>query len=415
MNEMSSAALTGWRVEVATREDLMRHAHWEGAFASGRKDRRYYELVEDTILQGFDYRYFVIRDAYGQVRAVQPFFLLDQDMLGGIGGGVQTAANFVRRYWPGFLRMRTLMVGCAAGEGHLDCMEETSRHRDAELLAAAIQQHAVALKARLIVLKEFPAEYRNPLESFRRRGFTRVPSLPMVTLDIDYSNFEDYLQRGVPRRMRTDLRRKFKAASRSEALELSVMNDITPVIEDVYPLYLQVYKRSQLHFELLTKDYLCRIGRAMPDKVRFFVWRQSGNVVAFNLMMVHGDAIYSEYLGMDYSVAFRLHMYFQAFRDTMSWAMANGYKRYVSTSLNYDPKRNLRFKLYPLDLYVRHTSSIVNVAMRWLLPLIEPTRYDKTLRRFANYSDLWAGRNPAKSAGILDAPQRGGSKPALSD
>ena len=29
------------------------------------------------------------------------------------------------------------------------------------------------------------------------------------------------------------------------------------------------------------------------------------------------------------------------------------------------------------------------MPMRWLLPLIEPTRYDKTLKRFSNYNDLW--------------------------
>ena len=44
------------------------------------------------------------------------------------------------------------------------------------------------------------------------------------------------------------------------------------------------------------------------------------------------------------------------FVTLMTWAIANGYKRYVSTGLNYDPKWHLRFQLYPLDLYVRHTS-----------------------------------------------------------
>ena len=33
-----------------------------------------------------------------------------------------------------------------------------------------------------------------------------------------------------------------------------------------------------------------------------------------------------------------------------------------STGLNYDPKWHLRFQLYPLDFYVRHTSRILNMA-----------------------------------------------------
>jgi hypothetical protein len=38
---------------------------------------------------------------------------------------------------------------------------------------------------------------------------------------------------------------------------------------------------------------------------------------------------------------------------------------------------------------VRHTSQAVNALMKRLLPLLEPTRYDKTLAKFSNYHELW--------------------------
>ena len=401
MIESSPAASLGGSVEVVTRAELAGCPHWAHAFSSERKDHRYYELVEDTIHQGFDYRYFVIKDAAGEVCAVQPFFTLDQDLLAGIAGPVTAAAEFVRRWWPGFMQMRTLMVGCAAGEGHFDRIDELSHRRDAELLADTIKKHAGDLKARLIVMKEFPAVYRTSLECFVDGGFTRVPSLPMVDLNIDYADFDDYMTRGLSRRMRSDLRRKFRDAARAAPIELSVVTDATPFIDDIYPLYLQVYEKSALHFEKLTKEYFCRIGRLMPDKARFFVWRQSGKIIGFSLVLVQGDAIYSEYLGLDYSVALRVHLYFYAFRDTVAWAIANGYKRYLSTGLNYDPKRNLRFQLYPLDLYVRHTSRPANAVLRWLLPLLEPTRYDKTLPQFANYHELWNNRPAPQSVDVI--------------
>jgi predicted N-acyltransferase len=219
----------------------------------------------------------------------------------------------------------------------------------------------------------------------------------MVSLDLDYADFDDYLKRGVSRRMRSDLRRKFRDAAAAAPIQMSVVTDVTPFVDEIYPLYLQVYERSTLRFEKLTKEFLCSIGRVMPDKVRFFIWRQSGKPIAFSLSMIHGDAVYAEYLGLDYSVALKLHLYFYAFRDLMTWAIANGYKRYVSTGLNYEPKWHLRFQLYPLDLYVRHTSGILNMALSRILPLLEPTRYDKTLRRFSNYNELWHSAPGAKA------------------
>jgi hypothetical protein len=38
---------------------------------------------------------------------------------------------------------------------------------------------------------------------------------------------------------------------------------------------------------------------------------------------------------------------------------------------------------------VRHTSPVANAALRRVLPLMEPTRYDKVLPNFPNYRDLW--------------------------
>src|SRR5437016_222712 len=180
-------------VAVYSRFELMQCPHWTHAFATERKDRRYYELVEDTIHKDFDYRYFAIKDATGTVRAVQPFFILDLDLLVGVSTKFGTLIDGVRRVFPRFMRMRALMVGCVAGEGHLDATRMVSCHAPAQALASAVVEHAQYLRAPLIVLKEFPAKYRPALGCFLRQGFTRVPSLPMTRLNIDYSSFDDYM------------------------------------------------------------------------------------------------------------------------------------------------------------------------------------------------------------------------------
>jgi predicted N-acyltransferase len=283
-----------------------------------------------------------------------------------------------------------LMVGCAAGEGHLDKGDGMSTYNQSRLLASAIVTLARKVRVSLIVLKEFPAKYRDPLQCFLQYGFTRVPSLPMTKLNIDYDNFDDYMRNALNSATRTKLRKKFRAAARAAPIEMSVVSDITPVMDRIYPLYLQVYERSKVHFERLTKQYFRRLGREMPDKVRFFIWRQNGSIVAFTLCMIERDAIYAEYIGLDYSVALDLHLYHYAVRDMITWSIENGYKWFRSSGLNYDPKLHLRHLLDPVDLYVRHVSWMKNVMLKLLLPLIEPTRYDKTLQKFPNYAELWS-------------------------
>jgi hypothetical protein len=381
-----------------SRAQLRNCRHWPCAFAWQHKDRRYYELVEDTIHPEFDYWYFAIRNHQGEIQSIQPFFILDQDILAGIHPHFRRLTDAIRLQWPRFMFMKTMMVGCVAGEAHLDDGDDSTRAANARLLADAIVEHARALGARLIVLKEFPDQYRNALSCFVQGGFTRIPSMPQTRLSIAYADFDDYMQSALNSATRRKLRKKFKATEADGPIELSVTNAVTSSIDEVYPLYLQVYQRSKLRFEKLTKAYFCGLGTAMSDRVRFFVWRRRTKAVAFGVCLVHGDTMFAEYLGLDYSVALELHLYHYVFRDLVRWGIANGYRWFQSSGLNYDPKLHLRHHLKPVDLYVRHTSAVINTLMRTALPLLEPTRHDATLKKFPNYFDLWGSDSGAKTS-----------------
>jgi predicted N-acyltransferase len=223
--------------------------------------------------------------------------------------------------------------------------------------------------------------------------------MPQTRLNIAYADFDDYMQSALNSATRRKLRKKFRATESGAPIELSVTHDVTSIIDEVYPLYLQVYERSKLRFERLTEGYFCRLGTTMPDRARFFVWRRHTKAVAFGACIVHGDTMFAEYLGLDYSVALELHLYHYVFRDLVRWAIANGYRWFQSSGLNYDPKLHLRHRLKPVDLYVRHASSVINMFMRPALPLLEPTRHDVTLRKFPNYCDLWGSDSGARPSG----------------
>ncbi len=81
--QASDAALAT-RIEVVTRAGLARFPRWALAFGHACKGHRYYELVEDTICPNLDYRYLVVLSDE-RACAFQPFFLIDQDLLAGLG------------------------------------------------------------------------------------------------------------------------------------------------------------------------------------------------------------------------------------------------------------------------------------------------------------------------------------------
>jgi hypothetical protein len=119
-----------------TRGEIAGCPAWAATFANRRKDHRYYEILEDTLRDRVEYRYFAIIDQAACIQAVQPFFLLDQDNLEGLGTEWQTWLARIRRFVPRFLKTRTLMVGCFAGEGHLAGSDAVPSDEMAEIFAA---------------------------------------------------------------------------------------------------------------------------------------------------------------------------------------------------------------------------------------------------------------------------------------
>jgi hypothetical protein len=383
----SCAESEPFSISVVSRAELAGCAPWTSAFADQRKDSRYYEILDDTLRDKFEHRYFGIVDNKGDVRAIQPFFLVDQDILEGLGTERVQWISFVRCFYPRFLKLRTLMVGCSAGEAHLAATLPADII--AETLSRDIVKQARSLNAQLIVLKEFPAHYREALRCFARCGFARAPSMPMTMLDIRYDSFDHYMEKALKSSSRRKLRKKLEATAGESDIRMTVTDDATTFVDELYPLYLQVFERSRMQFEKLTKDFFRQLGQRMNDKVRFFAWRRGNTLAAFSLCMVQGDSLYAEYVGFDYSVALELHLYHYAVRDMISWGISKGYKWFRSSGLSYDPKLHMRHRLDPIDLYVRHTSGFANALFRLALPWIVPVRYDSTLRLFPNYRELW--------------------------
>jgi predicted N-acyltransferase len=257
----------------------------------------------------------------------------------------------------------------------------------AEALHASLRIYARENKAGLIVLKDFPAKYRPTLGDFSSNGYARIPSMPMTKLSLDHATFDDYLAT-LGYVTRKGLRRKFRKTERATKIDMEVVSDIAPYVDEIYPLYLQVHERSPMKFEQLTKDYFRALGKMMPERVRFFIWRQRGKAIAFSCCLIHDGKIYDECLGLDYTVALDLHLYFYTLRDVLIWAMEHGLKEYRSGPLNYDPKLHLGCELMPLDLYVMHTRAFLNPIFRRVLKYLEPTRHDPVLRRFPNANEL---------------------------
>jgi hypothetical protein len=356
-------------------------AIWSAAFGESHKDFEYYRLIEDTMSAGFSYRYLVLFDDEGSPVALQPLILVDQDLAASARSAIARAVEFIRRWQPRFLHALMLMAGCLVGEAALGVIAPADGPEVATMLAAALLTYARSQRISLITVKDTPTTSRDDLTPFLADGYTRLSGFPPLSLDLGFGSFEEYMEARLSKVTRKGLRRKLRDTERAQPpLTLEVLENCADVIDEIYPLYLNVAERSPVDFEIFTKEYFLEAGRRMPGRFRYFVWRQGGKAVAFSFCTIWGNTIYDNDIGLDYDVAYDLNLYYVSFRDLITWALRHGLKRYRSAPFNYDPKLHLRLQPLPVDIYVRHVSPVLNAVIKKVAPFFAPTKLDPILR-----------------------------------
>src|SRR5437773_7161293 len=145
--------------KVVTLAELQNCGAWRQALQNKCQDHRYYEIVEDTLECGFEHHYFLLEDASGNVRAIQPVFFVRQNLVEGVPGKIRSIEDVVRKILPRFLTMRVLMVGCGAGTGDLGACNEKDEPWTADALSESLRTYAKRTNASRVDLKYFPANY----------------------------------------------------------------------------------------------------------------------------------------------------------------------------------------------------------------------------------------------------------------
>src|SRR6185295_2626204 len=131
---------------------------WKRVWTGLRHDSRYYEILDATI-PPFQYHYLLLEDGAGRLRAVQPLFVSLQDMLEGLPERARRIADRLTRMAPALTRLRTLWVGPSVGEAALGAAAP-DRVWCARALGEALPLVSRRLRAPLVVLKDFPSEWR---------------------------------------------------------------------------------------------------------------------------------------------------------------------------------------------------------------------------------------------------------------
>ena len=366
-------------VRIVRRISEIDRAEWARIFPPTPEGYDFYRTIEQTLSRQFKLLYILIYEG-ATLQCLAPCFIMEYSLDTTISGPLKHFLSLIRCFVPRLLSVRAVICGSPTSDGRI-WIADLSR---CETLIGAVVggMHAVALKEniRMLAFKDFWGRDAYLMKPLARLGFHRIRSFPFVKLDIRFESFENYL-RSLSRATRKDLKRKFKKVDGKVHIEMEVRNEVDDLLDEVYALYLQTLKKSDVIFETIPKEFFREIPRNIPEYAKCFLWRLDGRLVAFVFCLVTEHTLLDKYIGMDYSVAYKYHLYFITFRDILRWCIAHGIRRYESPQLGYEPKKRLDFTFIPDFVYVRHANCVLNSFIGLACALLKPENFDPVLRR----------------------------------
>jgi hypothetical protein len=325
-------------------------AHWEKAFPDVLESYDFFMTLDESDLEQFSLYYIMVYDRATPVGATV-CFLMDYSMDSDIAGPLKRITSSVKKLFPNIFSLKILFCGNPLGQGRIG----VAGGADAVMKAIQRRMERIAKKSRaaVIVFKGFDQASAALLDPLQKSGFSKAASLPSTELKIDFKDFEGYLKT-LSSASRYDLRRKFKKVDGHVDIRLETVTDLEEdTLREAYRLYLEMVNRHDMGFELLPIEFFKNISRNMPKHARYFLWRIEGKLVAFMLCFVSKDLFMDYYLGLDYSVAHKYHLYFIKLRDTLNWCIKHGIKKLDMGFTGYETKKRLDFEVIPLYIYVK--------------------------------------------------------------
>ncbi|MDR2605351.1 MAG: GNAT family N-acetyltransferase [Desulfovibrio sp.] len=278
---------------------------------------------------------------------------------------LRRTADFARR--SGLFRVRAAFVGSTVTEyailpraaGPEDILDAVLRERDE-------RDHITVIKD-LPDASPFPDAEDNAfadalVRAARARGFFTLCGQALAYVPIDFSSTDAYLSRLSAGR-RKDLRRKLRRGPRPDP-EIIVCGDPRcsdpAFVDEVYALYRAVYDQSEVHFDLLSREFFASLLRSRDMGALLFLYRHKGETVGWNICLAHNDLLIDKYIGFRYPAARELNLYFLSWLFNLEYAVNNGFKAYIAGWTDPEVKASLGASF----TFTRHAVLVHNRVLR---------------------------------------------------
>jgi hypothetical protein len=272
------------------------------------------------------------------------------------------------RHWGRLLSWRTRFAGSTVTEYAPLPAGLSAEALVQELLRTYGSEH------RLLIVKDIAADsplldarenaaVRAFVQALELAGFVMVEGNSLGWMSIDFDSIESCIATFSAGR-RSDVRRKLRIR---KFLQEDILRTGSAVFQDeafidqLYRLYVNVYEQSDVHFDVLDREFFRQLFQDASNDGLLFTYRRDGQLIGWKLCYEHAGKLLDKYLGFQYPQSRDNNLYYVSWFHCLEYALQKGLSHYVAGWTDARIKRYLGAHL----TRTRHAVYVRNPVLRW--------------------------------------------------
>ena len=273
---------------------------------------------------------------------------------------IRKVTSFIRKLWPGFLTLRIAMTGTFESYGDHFAFDQKLIDIETFLTELNEQGQALTSRYRVLIIRDFIlySQTNISIDVYERvltsLGYSMGSILPVSELSIEgFSSPEHYLS-SLKSKDRYTIRKAVKNATKHD-VKFEFVSDFTPLIDEAYPLFLQVSERAK---ELITPplppNFFENIKKEFGPNARMLIARDKfKKLLAFGLIIETNRVMEIFAVGLNYENLGKGLSIYNIIWECIAEAICKGRKQVDLGVTNYFIKKRFGASVFPMRVFYR--------------------------------------------------------------
>lgn len=262
-------------------------------------------------------------------------------------------------------------------KGWVPLLDGCDSLRVVENMVDYIDTFSRSINVKVCMIKDihtsFPDELMSKIEG---GGFAKLYSLPTVTINTDFKNFDGYTG-SLSKNSRKHSRKVEKSAD--EKFEFQVIEKYSHMIDDIFPLFRSTYLKAKYQFDEALPKFFYECSLSESPKTELIVCRYNNDIVGALINFYNDDEQLNKRIGIDYNCEHTPLIYTSLMYKGIRSAIEKGVKKVYLGQSTYVPKIRLGGEIEDEYFYVKAYDPLLRMSMPWQKKYSENFKSERVL------------------------------------